>query len=172
LANRDDVPAIRAAFLESWRAGYADLLSETEIDDLAVIRSTNDWRPALEREDRVIFVADDNGVVVGLSDFEHRPEAGREPYLQGLYVVPSHWGTGVAKALLDRALRELQPPHQVAWLEVVEAQARARCFYEREGWQLDESRETRTNEYFRLLWYRREAVDRGVPVNGSNRCAP
>lgn len=49
--------------------------------------------------------------------------------LRALYVDPSHWGTGVATALHRRA-------SACTSLEVIAANARARRFYEREGWTL------------------------------------
>jgi hypothetical protein len=45
----------------------------------------------------------------------------------------------------------------VAELEVVEAQARARRFYEREGWRLDQSIPPRSNGLVRLLHYRHDS---------------
>ncbi len=72
-----------------------------------------------------------------------------------LYVIPSAWGTGVAAALLDQAIVAVRGVgHRTVWLEVVEAQARARCFYEREGWRLDARMPPGTNGLFRLLYYR------------------
>jgi GNAT superfamily N-acetyltransferase len=69
-----------------------------------------------------------------------------------LYVVPSAWGAGAAKALLDAALSAVWGVgHRSVLLEVIEAQGRARRFYEREGWWLDESTAPRTNGLFRLL---------------------
>ena len=59
-------------------------------------------------------------------------------WLEGLYVVPEYWGTGVAGELHDRALevvRELGSARCHLW--VLEDNARARRFYERRGWQED-----------------------------------
>jgi GNAT superfamily N-acetyltransferase len=63
-------------------------------------------------------------------------------WLEGLYVVPWHWGKGLADSLHDRALelvRELGSPCCRLW--VLEDNVRARRFYERRGWQ--ENGETR-----------------------------
>lgn len=49
--------------------------------------------------------------------------------LRALYVDPRFWGTGIATALHRRAAACTQ-------LEVIAANARARRFYEREGWTL------------------------------------
>ena len=51
------------------------------------------------------------------------------PELRALYVDPSYWGGGVASALHRRAAA-------CTTLEVIAANARARRFYEREGWTI------------------------------------
>jgi GNAT superfamily N-acetyltransferase len=70
----------------------------------------------------------------------------REEWLDGLYVIPERWGTGLAGELHDRALdaaRELGSDCCRLW--VLEDNARARRFYERRGWQ--ENGTTRVVEY-------------------------
>lgn len=58
-------------------------------------------------------------------------------WLNGLYVRPEAWGTGVAARLHDRALAALGPG--IARLWVLEENQRARRFYERRGWREDGS---------------------------------
>ena len=67
-------------------------------------------------------------------------------WLEGLYVVPERWGTGLADSLHDRALdivRALGSARCHLW--VLEENGRARRFYERRGWL--ENGETRVVEY-------------------------
>ena len=67
-------------------------------------------------------------------------------WLDGLYVVPEQWGSGLADELHDRSLelvRELGSTRCHLW--VLEDNARARRFYERRGWH--ENGETRVVEY-------------------------
>ena len=60
------------------------------------------------------------------------------PWLNGLYVRPEAWGTGVAAQLHDRAVEALRAAGAgTARLWVLEENLRARRFYERRGWQLD-----------------------------------
>ena len=69
-----------------------------------------------------------------------------EEWLEGLYVTPEHWGTGLAGELHDRALsvvRELGS--ELCHLWVLEDNARARRFYERRGWR--ENGTTRVVEF-------------------------
>ena len=57
-------------------------------------------------------------------------------WLQGLYVVPERWGTGLADELHDHALelvRDLGSASCRLW--VLEDNARARRFYQRRAWR-------------------------------------
>ncbi|MGZ4388822.1 MAG: N-acetyltransferase family protein [Gaiellaceae bacterium] len=56
-------------------------------------------------------------------------------WLNGLYVRPEAWGTGVAALLHDRALAALGSGTARLW--VLEENHRARRFYERRGWRPD-----------------------------------
>ncbi len=87
------------------------------------------WAQALEDPAASVMVAERAEEPVGVVLV--RPE-----WLEGLYVVPEWWGKGVAAELHDRALeivRELGSTRFHLW--VLEANARARHFYERRGWQ-------------------------------------
>jgi GNAT superfamily N-acetyltransferase len=60
----------------------------------------------------------------------------RAEWLDGLYVVPERWGSGLAGELHDRALevvRDLGSERCHLW--VLEDNPRARRFYERRGWR-------------------------------------
>jgi GNAT superfamily N-acetyltransferase len=56
-------------------------------------------------------------------------------WLNGLYVRPEAWGTGVAARLHERARATLGPGRARLW--VLEENHRARRFYERRGWRAD-----------------------------------
>jgi GNAT superfamily N-acetyltransferase len=69
-----------------------------------------------------------------------------EDWLEGLYVVPERWGTGLAGDLHDRALEiVLVLGSELCHLWVLEDNARARRFYERRGWR--ENGNTRVVEF-------------------------
>jgi len=56
-------------------------------------------------------------------------------WLSGLYVLPDHWGAGVAAVLHDRAVEKIaHAAHPEARLWVLVENRRARRFYERRGW--------------------------------------
>ena len=75
------------------------------------------------------FVAEVDGVIVGFVALKHAE-------IDQLMVDASARGTGVAVALLSFGARRLiESGHEQPWLAVVTGNARARHFYEREGWR-------------------------------------
>jgi GNAT superfamily N-acetyltransferase len=89
------------------------------------------WRDALA-EGRSVFVYEEENEIVGVA------LTGPE-WLDGLYVVPERWGRGVAAALHDAALEQARADgFERCHLWVLEENHRARRFYERRGWRLNE----------------------------------
>jgi GNAT superfamily N-acetyltransferase len=133
-------------------------LAKEELDTEAEKRITHDWASAISQTDRIVLVAEsDSGEILGVAECEHAPLLGRQPWLQMLYVIPSAWGTGVAGELLREALNAAREVgNRTVWLEVVERQTRARRFYEREGFVLDNTMEPGSNGLFDLLCYRHD----------------
>jgi GNAT superfamily N-acetyltransferase len=83
------------------------------------------------------WVAERDGEIVGIA-----VRAGAE--LRDLYVVPEAWGRGVAKELMEATLADIRADDFAeALLWVGEENARARRFYEREGWT--QSKQTRAS---------------------------
>jgi GNAT superfamily N-acetyltransferase len=79
--------------------------------------------------DAGLWVAERGGEIVGLA-----VRIGSE--LRDLYVVPEAWGTGVARSLVDAVFNAMRAEGEgEATLWVGEENARARRFYEREGWE-------------------------------------
>jgi GNAT superfamily N-acetyltransferase len=92
------------------------------------------WRSMRGR----VLVAERGGVPVGVAAIE-------EQWLNGLYVVPSEWGSGVAATLLAAAVGAIRGAHDEAKLWCLEENRRARRFYEQNGWK--QNGETRVVEY-------------------------
>ena len=80
------------------------------------------------------WVAEVSGEIVGVAVCSREGDAVE---LRVLYVVPKAWGTGIAARLADATLESVRGEAREAFLWVVEENARARRFYEREGWSLD-----------------------------------
>jgi GNAT superfamily N-acetyltransferase len=72
-----------------------------------------------------LFVAEEAGRAVGYA-------AARPGRIEALYVVPQHWGTGVADVLYERAA-EIAGSKATLW--VLRDNVRGRRFWERLGWR-------------------------------------
>jgi len=89
------------------------------------------WTALLGSGEHRVLVAERDGEPVGVA-------AVRRGWLDGLYVVPESWGTGVAGELHDAGLEHLRSLGDAECrLWVLEANTRARRFYERRGWVRD-----------------------------------
>jgi GNAT superfamily N-acetyltransferase len=100
--------------------------------------------PLLDAADLWCVVAERDGRVVGHSAFQpartaiEPVESGHLAHLRALFVDPEWWGTGLAADLHSRVLDEATGRgYRAIRLFTPAAQARARRFYEREGWRQD-----------------------------------
>lgn len=145
----DDAADFATVDVASWRAAYADIMPAAYLDALSVDEKTQKWAESIPREEwrrkRTFIVEDDDGEIVGFATVG--PDVD-EPagLLYLMYVAPHAWGRGAGFALLIAArdaLMELGFTKAVLW--VLESNARARRFYERDGW-LPDGR-TAVNDY-------------------------
>jgi GNAT superfamily N-acetyltransferase len=139
-ATRDDAPGFVRAYEASWDAvGVVEQrLGDLVSFDERVKRFEAGFDEASDQAQ--VWVAEREGTIVGLAVCTCEAETGE---LQALYVVPQAWGSGVAGALHETALDWIRGRAGEAILWVGEANARARGFYEREGWRVDgETRES------------------------------
>lgn len=138
-----DVARIAEIHVASWRAAYAGILPADRLASLDVdeIRRWREWRLADRLAPRsVTLVVEEGGRPVGFADLgpardDDAPKAGE---VYAIYLDPAAWGRGLGAALLrssEQALTSLGFESAVLW--VVEANARARAFYEAMGWLPD-----------------------------------
>ena len=112
-ARPEDSAAVADIWFHGWRDGHLGNVAE----ELVAIRTAESFgRRAAERtSDTTVATVDDE--------------------VEQVYVSSRHRGTGVAGTLLAEAERLVAlNGHERAWLAVVEGNARARRFYERNGW--------------------------------------
>lgn len=126
-ASSADVEPIANIWATGWPDGHLGHVPEA----LVAARTTDSFAPrVLDRIDDVTVAVID-GVVVGFVMV-----AGDE--VEQVYVDRAARGGGAASALLADAVRQVGAAgHASAWLAVVPGNARARRFYEREGWADD-----------------------------------
>jgi GNAT superfamily N-acetyltransferase len=115
------------------------------------------WREAVADPDARVLIAEEGGRPTGTASV-------RRGWLDGLYVVPERWGSGVAQALHDHALSlaaELGSRNCRLW--VLEHNARARRFYERLSW--------RENGGRRVVPFPPNPIDIGYTIDLKTRMA-
>jgi GNAT superfamily N-acetyltransferase len=133
-ATRDDGPGFVRAHELSWDA--VGLVEQRLGDVVSFDERLKMFDAGIDQvSDRAqVWVAERAGTIVGLAVCTCEAATGE---LRDLYVVPEEWGTGVAAALHNTALEWMRNRAAKAILWVGEANARARRFYERQGWKAD-----------------------------------
>ncbi|MBI5089064.1 MAG: GNAT family N-acetyltransferase [Actinobacteria bacterium] len=122
-------PADAPAVAEIWRTGWADGHAGHVPDELVAARTDESFtlRAAARVGDTTVAEAPD-GAIAGFVMV-----VGDE--VEQVYVSRLHRGSDIAAVLLHEAERQVQATGSVvAWLAVVAGNARARRFYERQGW--------------------------------------
>jgi GNAT superfamily N-acetyltransferase len=137
LATRADVPELARVHTESAEAAYAHV-APTEPNGLE--RRTANWLRVFDDAVGSPHVAEADGDVVGILNFGPAREQADAGELYVLYVLPTYWGRGAAQLLIVTAQCELARRHDEAVLSVLAENPRARRFYERNGWELQEIR--------------------------------
>ncbi|WP_216853630.1 GNAT family N-acetyltransferase [Phytoactinopolyspora halotolerans] len=123
-ATDDDAGAVARIWHEGWPDGHLGNVP----DELAAVRTEESFyvRASERVGDTVVAVID--GAVAGFIMVV-------DDEVEQVYVARRHRGSGVASALLAEAERLVNVNgHDRAWLAVVAGNARARAFYERQGW--------------------------------------
>jgi ribosomal protein S18 acetylase RimI-like enzyme len=101
------------------------------------------WEERLRPGDgrQLCFVAEYDGIVVGVIGAGPDPLDPFRGHLSGLYVDPSRWACGIGSSLYERAVEHLHSrSFSTATLWVLEGNVRARGWYERRGWTATDHR--------------------------------
>jgi GNAT superfamily N-acetyltransferase len=119
-----DVPVVASIWFRGWRDGHEGHVS----DELVSARTEASFRLRASQRVADTTVATVDGAVAGFIMVV-------DDEVEQVYVGRDHRGTGLAAALLARAEEIVAANgHESAWLAVVPGNARARRFYERNGW--------------------------------------
>ena len=129
-ATADDLPGVLrclGAAFEPYRSGYTrDAFADTVL--------TPEGASARLAAMHILVAEDESGVVVGTVAWGLR--SGSTGHLRGMAVIPGQQGSGVAQALLDRALDELtEAGSAVVALGTTALLQRAIRFYEKNGFR-------------------------------------
>lgn len=158
-ATVDDAEALAGIHVRGWQWGYRGQLPDDYLNGLSVDRRAEQWRGwLLDPGDTATWVAEDETsdparalgfAAAGPSrDPDHTPGTGE---VYAIYVEEDAAGTGAGALLLSRAREWLAGrgfAHATLW--VLATNARARRFYEREGWRPDGEAKTEPREDFEM----------------------
>ncbi|MBL8683016.1 MAG: GNAT family N-acetyltransferase [Myxococcales bacterium] len=146
-ARVDDALAIATAHVRAWQTAYRSIMPDPFLDALRIEDRVARWRSILAGPLAVpgnwngVVALDDR--VVGFCTAGDSRDDPAMSELWGINVDPDAFGTGAGQALLDATHTELDKRSQpVAMLWVVRENARARRFYERNGWSADGATKT------------------------------
>ncbi len=127
----------------SWQGAYRGQVPAAHLEALSILEHKERWAAILAGAgpSEAAFVAELEGRIVGFAhcgparDDDAGTDVGE---LYSIYLLPGHIGSGLGRALLERATGALRAAGFLgATLWVFEANARARRFYEAAGWSFD-----------------------------------
>ena len=137
-ADVGDLEAIAELFLAVWRTSYRGVLPSQLIDGMDAAVSRRLWRRSLTSgAGRSVRVAvDANGRIVGVVTWGRDPDDPDSGHVYSLYVHPEAQGHSIGARLLAEAVASFETEGlRRATLWVFEANAAARKFYARWGWE-------------------------------------
>ena len=143
-----DVGAVIRLQVASWREAYAGIIPAGYLTAMsAAEREQRHLARVLDPEPRTAYLlAERGGAVVGMTHAGPARDADLDPGVVGeiraMYVDPPAWSTGVGAALMQAALEHLSVAGaRAVSLWVLEANTRARAFYERWDFRPDGARQ-------------------------------
>ena len=151
-ARVDDAATIAEIHVRTGQHAYRDLLPGAYLERVSLTDRIERWQsrlgPVATRS--AIWVAEEDGTILGFchvgpsrdDDADH--DTG---HLHALYVSPGFARRGIGSALMSAGLASLsEAGFTAATLWVLTANARARAFYERHGWETDGASQTEEQE--------------------------
>lgn len=141
-AGPEDSEALARVRTLSWRSAYDGLLSPEAIASATGPDCAERQRAFLAEDPaRRALLAEDDGEAVGMAVYGPDRDAGgpdasgAELYV--IYVLPAYWSKNVGRPLMDQVIEDVRAGgYSRLALWVVEANERARRFYERYGFAI------------------------------------
>ena len=141
-ATADDASGIACVHVDTWRTAYRGILPADFLDALSYEARTQRWRDKLAQggpQQFTLVAEDDGGEVVGFAGGgpERDGMPGYDGEIYAVYVLTQQQRRGIGRQLMAVSARHLMDQgFGAAMLWALEANGRARAFYEALGGQL------------------------------------
>jgi len=133
-AKETDAAQMAETYIKAWKAAYAHILPTKHVDRMQPHLYLTAFRELIKDNQICVLVAQQDETTNGfaVADPNHENFKGE---LVSLYTDPDFWGKGTGQTLLEHAVNYLRESNcETAFLWVMEDNARARRFYERNNW--------------------------------------
>ncbi|KAF0995890.1 GNAT family N-acetyltransferase [Geobacillus sp. TFV-3] len=108
-----DAPAIASVHVESWKTTYSGIVPDVYLETLTVEEKQTLWEKVLRQSDHSVFVAEENGRVVGFTS-SGRNRASNGPAVQydgelyAIYLLKGAQGKGFGRQLVQVLVNNLE----------------------------------------------------------------
>lgn len=136
----EDATRIAEIHVGSWQVAYEGVLASEFLEGLSIPSRQEWWRRRLSNpvNQAEVLVVEKSGEVVGFASVG--PSGGAEGEVYAIYVAPEVFRLGVGRQLIAAGEASLgRAGFDEAILWVLEANERARSFYEAVGWRFDDA---------------------------------
>ena len=131
--------------VNSWRAAYKGIVPDEYLDGLSIEKSEEKFRKFYEKgiSQYYLMYADEKpaGILVYSKSYDKDADD-KTADLGVLYFLPEYWGRGLGAELLRHGIEEISMAgYERITLWVLEQNARARKFYDKNGFEFDGTRD-------------------------------
>ena len=128
-----DAPRVTRIYVDSWNAGFGELMPPAVLDDARIAR----WAGELAAGNW--WVAEKDGLIAGFAGIcaSRDPVDPRLGELDTIAVDPAYWRSGIGTALMHRAVEELAAAYPEAIVWTLANYPQGQNFYTATGWTPD-----------------------------------
>ena len=137
IKKSDDINAIGKIYEKSWKFAYNGIIPKDYLDSI----SGDKWLPHFENGRMNSLVLIENNEFIGTSSYckSRSEEFDGFGEIVSIYLLPEYIGKGYGKKLFEVTLNELiKLGYKNIFLWVLEANTRARRFYEKQNFKLSD----------------------------------
>jgi len=147
IAKESDAYSIAEVVVLTWQVIYSGIISDKDLANFSVFEREKCWKKRLQGNDPqcldwTTLVYEKERKIIGFATYRPSGDTDKNKdsvvELVAIYLLPGYWEQGLGKRLMDDVLgrAKTQGVSEVS-LWVIEANSRARKFYERTGFHTD-----------------------------------